>query len=73
MLGKPNAEFISSENRAELSALAIAAALELEPGEKRDDVIQRNARHLQIVIDGLDISPAKRAEYENLINTYLVD
>jgi len=55
MLGRPVTEFISDEVKAEHSALAIAAALELEPSDERDDLIERNARHLQIVIDVLDI------------------
>ena len=64
---------ISEEVKAEHSALAIAAALELEPSEEVLETIERNARHLQIVIDGLDITAAKRAEYQNLITTYLID
>jgi hypothetical protein len=73
MLGRPTTVVISDEVKAEHSALAIAAALELEPSDERDDLIERNARHLQIVIDGLDITAAKRAEYQNLITTYLID
>ena len=73
MLGDPNIPLVSDEVKAEHSALAIAATLELEPGDERDDLIERNARHLQIVIDGLDITAAKRAEYQNLITTYLID
>jgi hypothetical protein len=73
MLGRPVTEFISDEVKAEHSALAIAAALELEPSEEVSQTIERNARHLQIVIDGLDITAAKRAEYQNLITTYLID
>jgi hypothetical protein len=64
---------ISEEVKAEHSAIAIAAALELEPSEEVLETIERNARHLQIVIEGLDITPAKRAEYQNLITTYLID
>jgi hypothetical protein len=63
----------TKEELAEASALAVAAALELEPSEDRADAIFRNAKHLQIVIDTLDISKAKRAEYQNLITTYLID
>ena len=33
----------------------------------------RNAKHLQQVIGILSISDTKRAEYQNLIDTYLVD
>jgi hypothetical protein len=73
MLGRPVTEFISDEVKAEHSALAIAAALELEPSEEVLETIERNARHLQIVIDGLDITAAKRAEYQNLITSYLID
>jgi hypothetical protein len=73
MLGRPTTELISDEVKAEHSALAIAAALELVPSDERDDLIERNARHLQIVIDKLDITAAKRAEYQNLITTYLID
>jgi hypothetical protein len=73
MLGNPNIPLVSDEVKATHSALAITAAVELEPSEERDDVIQRNARHLQIVIHGLDITAAKRAEYQNLITSYLID
>jgi hypothetical protein len=73
MLGRPATDSISAEVKAEHSALAIAEALELEPSEQREDAIYRNAKHLQIVIDTLDISQAKRVEYQNLITTYLID
>ena len=72
MLGRPSTDSISAEIKAEHSALAIAEALELDPSEQREDAIYRNARHLQIVIDALDISKAKRAEYQKLIDTHLV-
>jgi hypothetical protein len=64
---------ISKEEKAEHVASALKDALTLEQTEDNMDRIYRNARHLQIVIDTLDITPAKRAEYQNLITRYLID
>lgn len=73
MLGRPVTELISEEVKAEHSANAITAALELDPSEERDDIIERNARHLQIVLPSLDISATKRKQYEKLVADYLVE
>jgi hypothetical protein len=73
MLGRPSSQVFTEEQKAEHSAQAIAAALKLEASEERDDIIERNAKHLQIVIDRLDITSAKRAEYQKLISDNLVE
>ena len=73
MLGRPVTELITEEVKAEHSAQAIAAALELDPSEERDDIIERNARHLQIVLSSLDISATKRKQYEKLVADNLVE
>lgn len=73
MLGRPVTEFISDEVKAEHSAQAITAALELEPSEERNDVIERNARHLQLVLPSLDITATKRKQYEKLVADNLVE
>jgi precorrin-6B methylase 2 len=73
MLGKPVTEFATLEETAERASQALQVAIALEPSEERDDIIQRNAKHLQIVIDRLDITSAKRAEYQKLISDNLVE
>ena len=73
MLGRPVTELISEEVKAEHSANAITAALQLDASEERDDVIYRNAKHLQIVLPSLDISATKRKQYEKLVADHLVE
>jgi hypothetical protein len=73
MLGRPIFEPTSEELKAEYSAEAILAVADLELNEELQERIIRNAKHLQQVIGILNISEAKRAEYQNLIDTYLVD
>jgi hypothetical protein len=73
MLGRPIFEPTSEELKAEYSAEAILAVADLELNEELQERIVRNAKHLQQVIEILNISETKRAEYQNLIDTYLVD
>lgn len=73
MLGNPGIALISEEAKAEHSAQAITEALNLPAGDVRDDIIYRNAKHLSLVIDSLDITTAKRTSYQKLITDYLVD
>jgi len=57
---------ISAEVAAEHSAQAIYVAKDSE-SEDALDIIERNARHLQMVLPSLSISKTKREEYESLI------
>lgn len=73
MLGRPATELLSEETKAEHSALAIQAALELPAGDDRDDIIYRNAKHLQLVLPTLNVSATKRKQYEKLVSDNLVE
>lgn len=65
-------EFLDPESAAEDSANAIKSALLMEDGDARNDIIYRNAKHLELVLTGLNISDDKRAEYQKLIDDHLV-
>lgn len=62
----------TEEEKAEWGVAAIAHALALPESQEVTETLDRNARHLQLVIDSLNITKAKRAEYQNLISTHLV-
>lgn len=73
MIGKPEFTPASEEDKAQFAADSIATALELEQTEEVQERISRNAAHLKRVIARLNVSNAKRAEYEKLIADHLVN
>ena len=73
MLGKPVTELLTKEASAEKVVNELKSLVELERTEKVEEAIQRNAKHLSLVLDGLDIDAAKRSEYQKLIDDNLVE
>lgn len=73
MLGKPMTAFITPEDSAEKVAQAIVESLEMPAGEKRDQAIYRNAKHLQLVLPTLSLSAEKQKEYEKLVADNLIE
>lgn len=73
MIGSNTEVTITAEDLAADAASALNNALAQPASDERDDAIYRNAKHLQIVLDGLSISATKRQQYQNLITDNLVE
>ena len=69
MLGRPVTEFLSEEQKADASVVAIEAVLDEEITEDIIDLIERNIRHLELVLPTLNVPKQKKDDIKSLIVT----
>ena len=69
MLGKVTTPLLTEEQKADASVVAIEAVLDAELTEDTIDLIDRNVRHLEIVLPNLSVSKQKLDEINLLIAT----